>query len=405
MGYDTLDLRTIILLYRYYDAVYYGDPPLNSSDTRFDSYMTCLKDELVVNNELKITPSVTYKRQVPWYVDSEEVGNYDVETDQYRGDVVAVAELSKSSGLMVGVHAQRDEAHAIDTGGIPAATYYYGKDHVGYNDYAVFGQYDLDTDWVNMSTGLRYEYEDAIGGHVVPRIAFTKAWDEFHLKLLYGQAARIPSINVLQAAVSELKAEQTKDYELEAGYRFSDSLSLVGNVFYMQVQKPILYEADAATGGDGYYNASNDLSSAGTEIELRWKTREVSSYLSYSYYRAVDNQIDYVRGGENLFLAAPADKITLSETWHMRSDLDWNVSGFWMSPRKAYLYANEGVGDLPSEFVMNTFLNYHLKSLSYGIGVANIFNVNQWAPQPYNGGSGPLPLKGREVFVRLAYYF
>jgi outer membrane receptor for ferrienterochelin and colicin len=174
----------------------------------------------------------------------------------------------------------------------------------------------------------------------------------------------------------------------------------------MEVNKPIIYTAtaDGTGGSDGYYNGSK-LSTAGLESQLRWDRPKFSTSLSYSYYRAVDNDIDYVRGDAGSFLAAPAHKVTASETWHITKALDWNVNGYWLSERQAYAYPAAGVTSLPAAVVLNSFLNYRFKHFSTGIGVANLLDENLYAPQPYNGGVGPLPLKGREIFVRLAFNF
>ena len=71
----------------------------------------------------------------------------------------------------------------------------------------------------------------------------------------------------------------------------------------------------------------------------------------------------------------------------------------------AYAYPKMGVAQLAPEFVLNTFINYRFHQFSFGVGVANLLDVDRFAPQPYAGGSGPLPLKGREVFVKLGFKF
>ena len=132
-------------------------------------------------------------------------------------------DLTDSSGLMVGMRYFHDVPMPRTRLGTPAAVYYNGQPSISYDDIAGFAQYDLDTRWVNLSVGGRYEYYSAVGGHFVPRIALTKAWKKFHLKALYSQASRIPGINVVQAAVGgKIEAEQTANYELEAGYRFTE---------------------------------------------------------------------------------------------------------------------------------------------------------------------------------------
>jgi outer membrane receptor for ferrienterochelin and colicin len=212
---------------------------------------------------------------------------------------------------------------------------------------------------------------------------------------------------VIQSEVGgQIKDEQTSNYELEAGYRFTDSLSWVANVFYMEVDKPIIYTASAGAGGssDGYYNGTK-LSTSGLETEVRWDRPKYSTSLSYSFYRAIDNDIDYVRGDEGDFLAAPANKVAASGAWHITKALDWNINGYWIGERLAYAYPATGVTTLSPEVVLNTFLNYKFKYFSAGLGLANLLDENLYAPQPYDGGSGPLPLKGREVFAKLGFKF
>jgi outer membrane receptor for ferrienterochelin and colicin len=329
--------------------------------------------------------------------------------DRYQADLTGVAELTDKSTLKLGARYFQDSANAVDTAneGIPAAIYYNGQSSITYNDIAGFAQYDLDTRWANLSIGGRYEYHGAVGGHFVPRVSLTKAWEKFYLKLLYSQASRIPGINVINSAISgNLEAEQTVNYELEAGYKFTDSLSWSANVFYMEVNKPIIYTAAAAVGGssDGYYNGTK-LSTAGLESELRWDQPQFSSSLNCSYYRAVDNDIAYVQGDPGNFLAAPSYKVAANFTWHINPKLDWNLNGFWLGEMMAYAYPAPGPTTLPSEFVLNTFLNYQFQHFSVGIGASNLLDEERYAPQPYAGGSGPMPLMGREFFAKLTFKF
>jgi outer membrane receptor protein involved in Fe transport len=407
LGWRDLDVRLIYDAYHYEDPVYYGVPPQSPSPTSFDSTLASVKYEAHPVSWLKMTPEFTYRHQVPWHETSGELGNYDITADRYQAGLTGIAEVSGNSSLLLGMRYFEDVADAIDTSSdvAPAPVYYQGRSSISYRDIAGFAQYDLDTRWVNLSLGGRYESYSPVGGHFVPRVALTKAWEKFHLKALYSQASRIPGINVVKDAVGgKLQAEQTVNYELEAGYRFTDSLSWSANVFYMQVNRPILFTTGTGGTNDGYHNGTR-LSTAGAENELRWDRPRFSSHLSYSFYRAIDNGVDYVRGDDGHFLAAPANKVTASETWHITKSLDWNVNGYWTSEELAYAYPAPGVTGLAPEFILNSFLNYTFKHFSAGIGVADLLNESRYAPQPYAGGSGPLPLKGREIYAKLAVHF
>ena len=404
-GWRDLDVRIIYDYYHYNDLIDFGETVSPPNDTGFDSLLTSAKYELRPNDWLKITPQFVYRSEVPWYVNNSSLGKYDIETYRYEGDLNAIADLNDNSSLLVGMRFQRDSAYAKDASyyGQTNYNYYFGQSSIAYDDIAGYAQYDLDTRWVNVSLGGRYEDHDAIGGHFVPRVALTKAWDKFHVKLLYSQAYRTPGINVIQES-HNLQAEHTSNYELETGYKFPHGISWVGNVFYMKVEKPIIFFS-TTNGATEFYTNGKDISTYGLESELRWEQPKFSSYLSYSFYQAGENDELYVRGDDSRFLGTPTHKVSWSETWHMCKKVDWNVSGFWISQRLAFAFPSAGVTELDPEFILNTFVDYHTDHFSFGLGAANLLDQDRFAPQPYAGGSGPVPLKGREFFVKLALKF
>lgn len=413
LGWRDLDLRLIYDSFHYDDSVDYGSTITPANDTHFDSLLTEAKYVVKPTQWLKITPQLTWRHQVPWFVNNPDPieGNYNIVTDRYQGEVTAVADLNETSSLLIGVRAQRDTANARDVSygalsGQTAANYFDGNSSsVSYDDYAGYFQYDVDTPFANLSLGGRYENQSAVGGAFVPRIAATRAWKQFHLKALYSEASRIPAINVLQeAGTSGIVPEKTVNYELEAGYKFSPGLSWVGNVFLMGVDHPIHLITDPSTLTEVYVNG-NKISTYGLESEVRWDQGEFSTYLSYSLYLAGDNAEPALYGDSTRFLAAPTHKISLSETWHVTRNFTWNINSFWLSQRLADGGAGNPAIPVPSEFVLNTFANYTFGHWSYGLGVSNLLNVSRFAPQPYTGGTSPLPLRGREVFGRVRFSF
>jgi len=87
-GWHDLDFRIIYDAYHYQDTVNYGVPPPSPSDTQFDSILTSMKYNAQPTSWLKITPEFTYRHQIPWYVTSDDVGNYDITADRYQGDLL-----------------------------------------------------------------------------------------------------------------------------------------------------------------------------------------------------------------------------------------------------------------------------------------------------------------------------
>jgi outer membrane receptor protein involved in Fe transport len=407
VGWRGLDVKVLYDRYHYDDLIDYGETVATPNETRFDSLLATAKYDFRLNESMRITPSVAYRSQVPWYVDGSG-GIYDIHTNRYEGSLTAVADLTTTASLLVGAQWMRDSAYVHDSSyyGQDPLTYFYGSRSIAYVDVAEFAQCDWDAPWANISIGGRYERQDAVGGHFVPRFALTKAWGPWHIKALASQATRIPAINVLQEAVGgSLKPEQTTNYEIELGYKFADKRTLTGNVFYMAVNRPIVFETlPGGTDTEGYFNG-NQISTAGFETEYRWAQGPFDNRVGYSFYRAVNNDEPYVRGDSGRFLGAPAHKVAVSSTWHATKQFDVNVNGYWLSSELTYTYPTDALTGLPSEFVLNGYLDYRWEKASVGLGVSNLLDVKRYAPQPYNGGEAPVPLMGRLVFLKLGYRF
>jgi outer membrane receptor protein involved in Fe transport len=405
LGWRGGEIKVVYDRYRYDDIINYGETVPTPNATRFDSLLALAKYEFPVSETVRIVPSFTYREQVPWWVHGSD-GEYDLHVRRFQGDLTAVADLTAKSSLLLGARWQRDSVYVHDSSyyDVDPATYYYGARSVAYVDAALFAQYDVDLPWANLSIGGRYERHDVVGGSFVPRTALTKAWGKWHAKLLASQANRIPAINVLQEAIGgSLQPERTSNYELELGYQIAEGCSVSANVFYMAVKNPIVFEVlpDGAN-TEGYFDG-HAISSAGFESELRLASGNWKGYGGYSFYRAVQNDEPYVRGDAGRFLAAPAHKLAVSSTWTLTPELDVNLNGFWLSSRLAY--TADGLTDLDPELVANAYLDYHVRQFSVGLGLANAFDTERYAPQPYNGGGAPVPLPGRTVFLKLGWKF
>ena len=409
--YHDLTLHLVYDDYKYDDPINYGEPPPASIHMSFKSLLADLKYDLKPVSWLKVTPELTYRHTEPWDQQSPYTGNWDLTADRYQFDVNSIAEVSTNSAVLVGLHYQRDEIVAFDTSlnGVPAETFFNGKSSVGYSDYAGYVQYDWDAPWANVSAGVRYEHQNYAGGALVPRLAVTKSWGKFHLKALYSSAFRIPTVMVIDDALSHLPSERIKDYEVEAGYNFGGGLSWTTNIYRLEVDHPIIYTAivDPVTGDglDGYFSGRN-ISSIGIESEVRWDRPKFSTYLSFSAYRADQNAEAYVKADATHFLASPARKISLRGTWHVTSQLDWSLSGFVLASQEAYTYPTGTGTTLPVAPIFNTYASYRFASKwALGLGIANLGNKAWYAPQPYDAGEAPMPMPGREFYTKISVRF
>jgi outer membrane receptor for ferrienterochelin and colicins len=406
VGWRDLDIKVIYDRYRYDDSIDYGETVPSPNYTHFDSLLGIATYTLKVSDRLRILPKLSYRNQVPWYV-SGPLGEYEAGVTRYEAELTAVDDVTEMSSVLLGVQWRRDRADVHGSSyynEVPADFFSNDSPTVAYNDKAVFAQYDWDAPWLSLSLGGRYERQDYVGGHFVPRFAVTKVLGPWHVKALASQASRIPAINVIAESVGpRLQPEETTNYEIEAGYKFSGTMSLTGNVFYMGVDRPIIYET-FKDDGDGYYNGKR-ISSAGIESEFRWSPTGFTNYAGFSLYRAVDNSEPYVRADSTHFVGSPSYKFSFGSTWHASRNLSLNVNGYWLSQELAYTAPSGNLTGLPAVVVTNTFVDYSFKHAFVGLGVSNLFNQTPYAPQPYNGGEAPIPLMGRTVFFKLGWKF
>ena len=415
VGWKDLDIRVIDDNYQFQDPTAFGVAPFPSpaQNISWRSFLSSAKYDLKPTEWLTISPTVTLRDQKPWWTEGGPGNNYELEYQQLSLNVPTVININENNNILAGIRTFRERSLAKDTGGnltvpfgTPASQFFPGpSDRVRYDDFAGYAQYDLDTKWANFTFGGRYEHHQYAGGAFVPRAGVTKAWDKFHLKLLYDQAFRTPNIENIHQTLGGIPNtyELTTGYQLEAGYQFTKSLSLVGNLYYMRIKKPLAYTYYSAT-SFGYINGT-PLSTYGNETELRYANEDFSAKLGYSYYQANEEIPFYKSDIGGLNLEQPAHKVSFSGTYHISKSLDLNLNGWYITERRAYLYPYATPAALAPELVLNTMLEYHWKSASIGAGIRNLLDEDLKLGQSYAGGNAPLPLLGRQYFLRLGYQF
>jgi len=418
-GWKDLDLRFIYDRYHIQDPLLFGGlpntPPLPFDPNIFKNDIIAVSAEYALKPiaDLSITPKVIYKYEQPWNVTpsdpADEVWALLPTYQRLDFDLPATITINDQSSLKIGAHLYHDWT---DSGEGTAAV---GLVHpVEYADYAGYAQYDLDTRWANLTLGGRYENQSYSGGAFVPRVGLVKAWDRFHVKLLYNQAFRTPNVLVIAErapGVGAIQNELTTGYESEVGYDFNGGFSLVGNLYFMRIKHLIGYN------GTGYANGE-PMSTEGAETQLRYNSAKLSASLGYAFTRATEQGVSYYSAAPalgHMNLEMPQNQVTLSATWHVTKSFDWNFSGVFMSERGAYVYPNPNTPSvLPSVFLINTFAEYRWRDFSFGVGIHNLFDQPEIIGQSYAGGStpdqlmggsAPQILSGRTFMVKVGFTF
>jgi outer membrane receptor for ferrienterochelin and colicin len=432
VDYKDFEFRFLYDVYHLSDITEYGwVQPRYSTD--FDSFGASMKYDFKLAEKFTITPKIVYNFQEPWFIDVPG-GDYHISTDRYTGNITAVGKLGAgkqgsllgwvdSFDVLAGAEIYREGARADKLGAGGEGMYYEKgtKRRVHYENYSEFAQAELGTKWVDVTVGGRYHYHSELGGKFVPRAALTKAWDKFHAKALFSQAFRTPQIEVIQFGAVDgggdptIKPEITTSWELETGYRLSDTVSLVVNAFRIEVADILVYSGIL----DSYSNF-DEVTNYGAEAELRIADKWGNATLGYSFYRNHHNDVPAfcTKGGvfgdgdyedckqdDGLLLGFPAHKLTLSGTYFLDDHWSLNLNGAYISKRISYAVGMAERKTLGSQVYANLFLQYQKDGFSIGAGVRDLFDKQYDFVQPFDSGVRELPGKGREFFAKLSYAF
>jgi outer membrane receptor for ferrienterochelin and colicin len=429
VDYKDLELRFLYDAYHVDDQTEFGwVRPRYDND--FDSIAVSGKYDFRVSDRVSISPKLTYKYQKPWHLNVTDVGydgRYHISTQRLAANLTGIATLGAlgpvdSLDVLMGGEFTLDDARANLIGpdkGLPRDQYYDGHRRVDYKNYAAFLQAELDSRWVNLTLGGRYHYHDEVGGKFVPRAAFTKVWDRFHAKALFSQAFRTPQIENIQfgAVVGgnpDIKSETTTAYELEAGYRLSDTVSVVANAFWIKMDDILVFSSV-----DLNYENFDEVTNYGVEAEVRVADKWGSATLGYSFYRNHHNDVPafYTSGSvsadpdcascsqDGLLLGFPAHKLTFNGTYFITDHLSFNLNGAFISKRISYEVGMLERKTLSSQAYANVFLRYQSAGFSIGAGVRDLFDKRYDYVQPFDDGVRELPGKGREFFIKASFAF
>jgi outer membrane cobalamin receptor len=366
---------------------------------------------------LSLKARVNLRAQTPWQSrDPDSDLFYDKTATRLMAGLSARWVPNDTFQLAGGLEGFWDHAWLNDTRIIGSQTQFAGANTVSYGNFAAWAQGELTTSIVNVTAGARLEVHSAIGVNLAPRVALTRQFDRFNAKLLYGGAFRSPGIENLNLAPSTgLRAERTHVFEAEVGATLGDIGFASLNGFYTLVALPIIYGVDPATGEESYRNGGA-ISTAGAEALVR--LRGSAGHVNISYSLALPVVADDVAtwlhpdlGVSAPLLGMPAQKLTLSGRLNLNRWLSVGGSAVFLGGRYAFTPSDllDGTGRIgwtTETLLLNAWVGVDhlgLDGLSLQAGVGNILDSNVAFVQPYDGGSAPMPGRGREFFVRASF--
>lgn len=272
---------------------------------------------------------------------------------------------------------------------------------------------------MNVTVGGRYEHTESFGNEFLPRIAFTKIFDNVHFKLMASRSFRIPGGKYYDL---NIKPEKGTIYEFETGYQFSKNHFFVINLYDILYRDLIgLQLSDDKT---SYKYANSDrIRSQGMEFEYKYvsKRLRIGSNISYSWIKENSNEIYAVPGDKRSLLGFPSIKYNLFGSIDVSNHLSINPSLTIYGDRYGYIEGDLGdyqnqvgqpslINNKIKEFTFTTILNLNFRmtdvltrGLNFDLGIRNLFNNDFEYIQPFAGFKAPLPGPTSSLILRVYY--
>ncbi len=344
-----------------------------------------------------LAPRASLKHQSPWnYTDSRTDRNT-------RGVVGLTATWAAQTdvSLSVGAEATQDNANIFWSSRGVRETYVY--------EYrAALAQLQWTTAAGHLDLGVRYDDSNHYPSATSPRLAFTRATEDWHFKILAAGAFRAPSTENLFVN-PDLRPERTTTYEAEVGRRLAVGTYLSANLFFLRIHDPISY-ANPSPGVNTYLNFEY-TGATGVEVVLRNQGERLTVDAALAYARAQDRDADFYRveGQSGYHVGFPQLKFTSQAQWRFAERWSFNPSLMVLGPRYAYAYGEPAPSRLSPAAFLNLFLTWAPSSrVQAGLALTNATDQRQTYPQPYGipgtGGNPPMPGAGREISVRVSFH-
>lgn len=335
-----------------------------------------------------------------------------------RGHAFVYADYEKSAkfSLSTGIEHRHERVNST-LRGEPLA-FWDGQNAVFLSLGSAFVQAIWKTKFATLTAGGRIDYHNIYGVAAAPRLAVTRMWDRFHLKLLGAGGYRNPAaMNLAYSSyvnnLPVLTPERAWVAEAEMGYRFTGNWYIQANVFTNLTTNTIVYIVNPTA--EEYQNLGKSGSS-GIEAELRYKRRNAFSTLSYSYYTTLGrNQIANFASllNENALLGAAQHKISINSQVHLSKSLSFSHSLVWLSAKYAHQDSQAlpvvGEQKLDASLLLNAAL--HLENiwnnrLNVSLIANNLLGQKYALVQPYRSTTTtsdlPIFYPRQEVALRVS---
>ncbi len=388
---------------------FWGDTLQRPVKTRLQTTAFRIDNRFVLTPRWSLTPQFTLKHQIPWSTRDpilDPINDQD-DTRLYRATARLLSTYEITEGWIwdLGVELSGDRATNIHEG----RTFANGRNEYAYGNQAVFSELSVPTPLALLSFGLRFDNNSVFKDNLSPRVAFTRELGRWHIKGIWSNGFRPPTVENLIINPS-IRSEKIRTFEGELGYRIGDEWFSAVNVFDIALSRPIIYDV-LPDDTEVYFNGEHS-GSTGLEFYLRQQSARTMTVLSYSFAKAhAKTPTQYeVPGHSGAALGFPQHKVTL-----------WNSTRIWgeslsLRPSVVFVSRRWGFeGGSSPDLALRSFdpawlVNLNLKysnlvapGHSVAVGAYNLLNQDFRLAPPYKAEHASIPHASREFIIKYGY--
>ncbi len=284
-----------------------------------------------------------------------------------------------------------------------------------------FAQYTQQIDNFGFTLGGRYE-TNPIAHAFAPRLGLTYTDDPFNIKLLYGEAFRVPTIFQTYSTFFDfrgyLKPELIRTTELEFGWKFRPNFRAHLNLFHLSVTQTISFGLDNA----GFYVQNfGKFQTSGVEGGMEWREADYGGFFNVSTAKPTsDSDPFFLTPDHGQSLAVSPVKANLGAYFRMGTitlapSLLYGSSRQAQSPASANsaLITGSLVPVLAQTVTYPARLTFNLAAtwtnlrpgMDLRFSLENLTNADTPLLQPYYGGHSALPAFDRRATLDLTWHF
>lgn len=349
-----------------------------------------------INERLELKSQANYKYATPWNVAKDSANEYLDNVRNFRLGFRTILryQAPKHLELTAGAEVYHDDQDFINLNPLDPNR----PIHFMLQNLSVFSQALYKSVIGTFTAGARLDENSFFGTFFVPRFGYTKIFGPWHLKLLYSNAYRTPSLYNLKI-FPETRPEFLETVETEIGY-LSKNHRVSVNMYLNNLYDPVIYTQ--TSGGFDTYRNDTRIGSKGIELDYYGQYEQWNWAFNYAYTLPHENRIELFSliNNPNNFVAFSKHRINARLNIPVISGWSIQLTQQFWSERFSQ---NPGLVPIKIEAQWVSGLMFSKKWSQSGwmlqAGVNDLFNTRLSTIQAFSGYISPFRSLGRELVL------